>query len=291
MKFVCKRLMMNRKHEELLDRLVRELQAVQGVVAIVLGGSWARGTATAASDLDLGLYYWPEQPLDVEYLRDLAARLDDRRQRDLVTGIGEWGPNINGGGWLSVDGQPVDLLYRDLQVVMAAIDDASNGTIRVAYQPGHPQGFTSSIYMAEVALCRVLWDPLGVLDAAKARTLPYPAALKAATIERFFWEADFSLSIARKGIPRLDVSYVAGCCYRAVACLLQTLFALNHCYWMNEKGAAAIAYAFPHTPPRLEARIAEAFTHLAPDENHLATAINGLAELVAETTELLATSR
>jgi hypothetical protein len=277
--------------EGVLDRLVGELQTVPGVVAIVLGGSWARGTATASSDLDLGLYYWPEQPLDVEHLRDLAARIDERRQRDLVTGIGEWGPNINGGGWLSVDGQPVDLLYRDLQVVMAAIDEASNGTMRIAYQPGHPQGFTSSIFMAEVALCRVLWDPLGVLEAAKAPTVPYPTALKTATIERFFWEADFSLSNARKGIARLDISYVAGCCYRAVACLLQTLFALNHCYWMNEKGAAAIADTFPCTPPRLEARITEAFTHLAPDENRLGAAINGLAELVAETAQLLATSR
>jgi hypothetical protein len=277
--------------EEVLDRLVRELQAVPGTVAIVLGGSWARGTATASSDLDLGLYYWPEQPLDVEHLRNLVARVDDRQQPDLVTEIGGWGPNINGGGWLSVDGQPVDLLYRDLAVVMAAIADASNGKVHIVYQPGHPQGFISSIYMAEVALCRVLWDPLGVLGAAKARTVPYPEALAAETIRQFFWEADFSLSIARKGIARLDVSYVAGCCYRAVACLLQTLFALNRCYWMNEKGAAAIADTFPRTPPRLEARIAQAFTNLAPDANRLAAAINGLAEIVVETTELLATPR
>jgi predicted nucleotidyltransferase len=275
--------------EEVLDRLLPELQAAPGVVAIVLGGSRARGTATASSDLDLGLYYRPEQPLDVEHLRDLAARIDDRQRRDLVTEIGEWGPNINGGGWLSVDGQPVDLLYRDLRAVMAAIDEATGGTVRIAYQPGHPQGFASSIYMAEVALCRVLWDPLGVLGAAKARAVPYPEALAAATIRQFFWEADFSLSIARKGIARLDVSYVAGCCYRAVACLLQTLFALNHCYWMNEKGAAAIADTLPRTPPRLEARIAEAFTHLAPDADRLAAAIDGIADLVLETAALLPT--
>ena len=49
--------------------------------------------------------------------------------------------------------------------------------------------------MAEVALRRVLWDPLGVLGAAKARTVPYPDALAAETIRQFFWEADFSLKV------------------------------------------------------------------------------------------------
>jgi hypothetical protein len=136
-----------------------------------------------------------------------------------------------------------------------------------------------------------LWDPLGVLATAKARTLPYPDALAAATITRFFWEAGFSLSVAKKGMARRDISYVAGCCYRAVACLLQTLFALNRCYWMNEKGAAALADGFPRTPRGLAARIAAAFAHLAPDERSLAAAIDGLADLVAETEALLAESR
>jgi len=37
------------------------------------------------------------------------------------------------------------------------------GHPQIAYQPGHPHGFLTAIYLAEIALCRVLWDPTGAL--------------------------------------------------------------------------------------------------------------------------------
>ena len=42
--------------ETLLARLVRGLGGVPGIRAIVLGGSRARGHASARSDYDIGLY-------------------------------------------------------------------------------------------------------------------------------------------------------------------------------------------------------------------------------------------
>ncbi|HEX2774189.1 MAG TPA: nucleotidyltransferase domain-containing protein [Micromonosporaceae bacterium] len=56
---------------DLPDRLV----AVQGVVAIALVGSRARGTHRPDSDWDLGLYYRGD--LDVDGLRALAASVVD----------------------------------------------------------------------------------------------------------------------------------------------------------------------------------------------------------------------
>ena len=50
----------------------------------------------------------PGRPPNIEGLRRLAKELDDRHLPDLVTEIGEWGPWINGGGWLRVAGRPVD---------------------------------------------------------------------------------------------------------------------------------------------------------------------------------------
>jgi predicted nucleotidyltransferase len=38
------------------DAVAGRLIAIPGVVAVVLGGSRARGTATPESDVDLGLY-------------------------------------------------------------------------------------------------------------------------------------------------------------------------------------------------------------------------------------------
>lgn len=273
--------------EALIEGLVRDLQGVPGVVAIVLGGSRARETHTPQSDIDLGLYYWPSQPLDLAALGSLVAAVDDTHRPDLITGIGGWGSWINGGGWLTVQTVPVDLLYRDLQTVTATVEECIAGRPRMVYQPGHPHGFGSAIYLAEVALCRILWDPTGAVADLKRLTVPYPAALKAALIRQFFWEADFSLKVAAKAAPRRDVSYVAGCLFRGVACLVQTLFALNETYCMNEKGAVAIAATFSLAPRHLSERIDEAFGRLAPDADALALAIAELEQLVAETSRLL----
>jgi hypothetical protein len=59
--------------------------------------------------------------------------------------------------------------------------------------------------------------------------------------------------------------------FRCTSCLLQTLFALNEQYWMNEKGALAIAAGFDRSPVDLEKRIHTAFGLLQPDPNSLAS--------------------
>ncbi len=92
----------------LAEDIAQRLGEVPGVAAVALGGSWARSEARPDSDVDLGLYYRPGGPPDVEDLRRLARDLDDRRLPDLATGLGAWGPWINGGGWLRVEGRPVD---------------------------------------------------------------------------------------------------------------------------------------------------------------------------------------
>jgi predicted nucleotidyltransferase len=132
--------------EALLRRLVAALSTVPGVAAIALGGSRARGTATAHSDYDIGLYYRASRPIDVAALGKVVAGLDDRAAEATVTPIGGWGPWIDGGGWLLIGGVPVDLLYRDLDRVRQAIDDAHVGKVERFYQPGHPHAFLPTIY-------------------------------------------------------------------------------------------------------------------------------------------------
>jgi predicted nucleotidyltransferase len=276
--------------QALIYSLAQRLQEVQGVAGVVLGGSRARGVHTPTSDIDLGLYYDPATSPDIDALRRLAAEVDDEHRPDLVTPLGGWGPWINGGGWLTVQGLPVDFLYRDLAKVTAVIDACCVGRVEIAYQPGHPHGFVTSIYMAEIAHCQVLWDGTGALAALKAKTQPYPAALRQATIDKFWWEVNFSLSVAHKATARGDGSYVAGCCFRAVACLMQTLFALNGQYLMNEKGAVALAAVFPLTVPDLQSRIGDAFASLGSDAVSLDYAVGVLEGVAQECAVLVAGS-
>jgi hypothetical protein len=198
-----------------------------------------------------------------------------------VTPIGGWGPWIDGGGWLVIGGVHVDLLYRDIDRVAAAIDDAHAGKVERFYQPGHPHAFLPTIYMGEVACARLLHDPAGTLAALQRRTTPYPAALAGALRERFEWEADFALANARKSLDRGDVSYLAGCAFRAIACLCQTLFALNGVYLLNEKGAVAAVDGFALSPTDFAKRVASLFAELGSG-NH-AAGLDRLHELIADT--------
>lgn len=58
----------------LLEEIVDEVKQVEGVKAIVLGGSRARGTHTSTSDVDLGIYYHSNSPLDLIALSKVATQ-------------------------------------------------------------------------------------------------------------------------------------------------------------------------------------------------------------------------
>lgn len=264
---------MNKELPEFINRIVSSLRSIDGITAIALGGSRARGKHTHKSDVDLGIYYNQVNPPDLIALNRLACEFDDEGRVNLMTAIGEWGKWINGGGWLKVEGVGVDFLYRDLETVNRVIDDCHQGRITIDYQPGHPHGFVSSIYMGEIAKCQALYDPDGVLEALKVKTKPYPVGLKQATIDTFAWEISFSLLVAKKAIARNDIVYAAGCCFRSVACMNQVLFALNEDYLLNEKGATAVAGTFAICPSDYQQRVEEAFTLLAADVKSITEAI------------------
>lgn len=277
----------NMEANEVIQSAVQKLQQVEGIAAIVLGGSRACGTETPESDIDIGVYYRPERPIDIAALEQAAAALDDQRRSGLITPVGEWGPWINGGGWLTAGGFALDVLYRDSVKVARVVEDCLQGRIDIHYQPGHPHGFCTSIYMGEAARCKPLWDPEGLVAELKAKTDPYPERLRQATVVKFLWEADFSLANAKKAESRRDVSYAAGHLFRAVSCLVQVLHAWNGEYLLNEKGAVGRCSLFAAVPADFERRVQTGFAGLTADRADLAKTIKLFAELVGETREIV----
>ncbi len=113
--------------------LAERIAEIEGVEAVVLGGPLARDEARPDSDVDLGIYYRPDHPPSLGELRRLAGELNDRHLPDLVTDFGEWGPWINGGGWLRLEGRPVDWLYRDPDLVSQTIEECRAGRAACHY--------------------------------------------------------------------------------------------------------------------------------------------------------------
>ena len=192
------------RDDPILQRIVPVLAEVPGIAGIALGGSRARGTATETSDYDIGLYYSAERPFDTDRLLQAVRKLVDVPGTAQVTPIGGWGPWIVGGGWLTVSGRKVDLLYRNIEAVADIMAKCCAGEVTMHYQPGHPHGFCSAIWMGEVALCRPLHDPDGRIARLKAATSPFPAALRDALIRKFDWEIPFAIENAELAAVRAE---------------------------------------------------------------------------------------
>jgi hypothetical protein len=248
-----------------------------------LGGSRARGMPSPDSDYDLGLYYRP--PLDTAALRQLAAELTGTAVE--VTEPGGWGPWVDGGAWLTVDGLRVDWIYRDLNRVHRIWRECQAGHFEVGTQAGHPLGVYSHAYVGELALGQILADPSRELSTLQQEARRYPQPLRGALMANARWQVPFTLSGARKAASRGDAFYVAGCLFRAVGLLIQALHAHAERWVVNEKGAVQAAEALPVAPEGFVARVRALFGAIGTTPDSLHTSLGKAEELAGEVWERL----
>jgi hypothetical protein len=199
-----------------------------------------------------------------------------------VTAPGEWGPWVDGGAWLRIDGAAVDWIYRDLGRVQAAWDEAQRGQFRFNAQTGHPLGVPDFAYAGEVALGIVLHDPSGRLTEMKRGMHTYPTALADALVERL-WEADFLLAGMRKSVHREDCAWAAGCLFRVVLLCAHALHGRAGRWLVNEKGAVTSAGRLPISPPEFSHRAEHLLGHVGTTTAELAKTLDRADELVSDT--------
>lgn len=264
--------------EERLRAVADRLVEVGGVCAVLLGGSRARGDHTPESDYDLGLYYEP--PLDVAGLQVLARELAGPEAR--VTEPGAWGPWVDGGGWLTIEGSAVDWLYRNLERVRRSWGDAEVGRFSYHVQVGHPLGVPDFAYAAEVALGIVLADPTGELTAMQRAMREYPSALADALVEGL-WEAHFLIASSRKAVGRADATYVAGCLFRVVELCAHALHGRAGRWVTNEKGAVASAAALSIAPHDFDVRAHAVLARVGSTPKQIAMTIDAAEDLLKAT--------
>ena len=264
-----------------LRDLGEQLVAIDGVEGVMLGGSRARGDAYPDSDVDLGLYYRP--PLDVDGLRELARVLATSRPGldpvPTLTEPGDWGPWVDGGGWLTIAGIPVDWIYRDLDRVRRSVDLARAGEFVFHFQVGHPLGVPDFAYAGEVALGVVLADLRGELADLKTSLAVYPPPLAETIVDRL-GEADFVLGALVKSAARGDTTLVAGCLFRVVALCAHAVHARDGRWVISEKGLVDAAGRLPSAPADFAARAHGLLGRLGTTQDQLRATLDAAAELL-----------
>ncbi len=277
---------LSREQGELLSILTNRLGTIQGIKAVVLGGSYARGRAQLDSDIDLGLFYSEAAPFSIQRLREIAEDLNDTAG-PVVTDFYGWGPWVNGGAWLTVGGQRVDFIYRCLEQVERVITEAEAGRYQLDYSQHAPFGFFSSTYLGEIAVCAPLFDPEARIESLKRRVADYPEALRGSVVQDYLWQAEFELAaFARKFAKRGDAYGTAACLTRAVNQLVLVLFALNRQYPLNDKTALLEVAEFEPVPRDFSSRVQGILAQLGASSAELGAAVECVAQLHRETVEL-----
>ncbi len=170
--------------------LVDAIAAMPGTVAVVLAGSRALDCSDAGSDLDLGVYYRG------------AIDLTPLNAYGIVHPPGSWGRVMNGGAWLRHEGERVDVILRDLDVVEHWMRCADRGEFEVDALLGYLAGVPTYLLAAELASCRPL---RGDIPAA-----PFPPRLADAAPPRWRFCRTFSLDYARAHARRGNYAGTVG---------------------------------------------------------------------------------
>ncbi len=259
--------------------MAARLRKIDGIEAVALGGSWSRGTARADSDIDLGLAYDGDHPFSIAELAEAARELDDRHLDGLATPIGAWGPGVNGGGWLLIDGGHVDFLYRDLNRVREVVERCIAGEPDAVYQLGHPMGFQNQIYVGETHFCLPIFDRDGKLARLKAMVAEYPEKMRVALVRKHLFDSAFHIEIAAKPAARTDIMYVSECLSTATGFMTLVLYALNRQFYLNEKSAFLQSAGFAIRPPRIHERVAKILGTIGSDASVLAASVDAMREV------------
>ena len=268
-----------------LQFIVDPLIEVDGLQAIVLGGSWASNTHRPDSDIDLGLYYREDAPLDIKHVRKIANDLNDFAD-PVVTELGGWGTWVNGGAWLTIKGQRVDFLYRNIDFVSTIIDECNRGETRFDYLQQPPYGFYSYFYCAETQQCKILYDPQRAIVGLKSKISGYSELLKSTIINSFLWQAEFSLEVAKKSANTGNVFYVAGCLTRIACGLVQVLYALNETYFVSDKRLNKDLEQFNLKPQDFGLRLDRMLGDIGSDSKKLSETLLNAQILLSEVIEL-----
>ena len=194
---------------------------------------------------------------DLAGLSRVARELDDRHPAEPLTPIGGWGPWIDGGAWLEIEGRRVDWIYRDLARVESAIADArGEGFPRTTSRGTRTRSTATSTWARSTSL-----GPATIRRPVRGTAAlgpTYPLCAETSDPRHISLGSRFALGAAEIGgagrpFPRRRLVF------RSLACLMQVLFAANRRYFVNEKKSVEAVRSWA-APGSFDAAVTAAFS-------------------------------
>src|SRR5690554_2212351 len=245
---------LNDAKKQFILQFIEDLSKIGNLKAIALGGSHATGRANNNSDIDLGLYYYENEPFSIKEINEIAKKYSQYTP-PIVVDFYEWGPWVNGGAWINTEVGKVDLLYRNINQLENTISDAKIGKWEDHYEQQPPFGFSSINYLAECTTSVPLFDPFYILRELKTTTRCYPKSLKENIIKTTLWSAEFTLPQADGFASQKDMYNTLGCFIRVLKNMVDALFAINEIYPIGDKLAIQLLSGTRIVPNNLEEKV------------------------------------
>lgn len=264
--------------------LVRSL--ADGEYGIALGGSYAKGTADADSDLDLYLFSKRIRPRE-ERQRLVAAYSPD------ITALVCWDvgdPVTQCGTDFRYCGRLVETWTRSIDAIDAVIEECRQGIVKRNLVTWTTTGFYNHCCLSDIQVMIPLEDPAGIISLWKSLIAVYPPKLKQAIIEQHLGAARFWPwnPHYQSAVERADVIYVTGIVQQVVHNVIQVLFALNETYFPGDKNLRRSTDHFQLAPPRLGERLDSLlWPDYPPTPEMLHRQQADLCDLVQETMKLV----
>lgn len=166
-------------------------------------------SASAPIPPEAYLVYYRKQ-LDADELRGLGFEGE-------IAEPGSWGRLMNGGASLTVEGRPVGLLYRDLDVVEHWLGEANEGRFELDAVDGWLAGMPSYVLAEELATCETL--------AGEVPRPEYPDALRESAPDRWRGTAVRALETVEALAGHGDVAACTGLLAKAAVAAAQARLA------------------------------------------------------------------
>lgn len=262
-------------------------QMCSGPYGIAVGGSHAKGSSDALSDVDLYLFAY--RVLPGAHRSSLITEAFGERVH--AASWGQDAPFVEGGTDFLYEGQRVECWLRNAEQVESAIAACKRGEIRREYSIWAVTGFFNYVVLADVQAMRIVEDPYGLLARWKADVSTYPEALRQAILRRFmreaaFWPENFHYQSA---IARADIIYTTAIVQQVMQALVQVIFALNREYFPGEKKLSGSIGKLSVQPQAFAARLEALLLSLGKDvsEAQFEEQQQAMGALVADTKELV----